>query len=81
MVIYQKSFNLSTVKKSYNKYSLTTRSFICRYDAESGQFRYTLHAARKNSGSRGGGWRNPRCWVWFNLYPDQRAAVNTLPAE
>lgn len=72
---------LQRIKKSFQKYDLTLRAFECRFDRDDEVYVYRIVAARRNSGSRGGHRRNNRCWYLTNLWPDQRAFIESLPTQ
>lgn len=68
---------IKRIERSVGRYNLTINSFVCR--ANDTDFEYWITAARKGSGSRGGHVRCRRLWMLTNLYPDQRARIESLP--
>jgi len=57
------------------------REFTCRFNPSKQVFEYFLTAARKNSGKKGGHLTGLRQWIFENLYPEQRALIETLPKQ
>lgn len=72
---------IDRILRSFRKYRLTTRSFVCKFNEATGNFVYILLAARRNSGLRGGRLRNQRDWYLLNLFPEQRAILEQLPKQ
>lgn len=69
---------IKRICKSFDRYNLGLRGFQCKYDANREAYVYSLLAARKGSGSRGGHWRNRRRWELLNLTPEQRQKIEAL---
>lgn len=65
---------------SFGKYNLTVRSFTCVLGTDE-NYRYELHAARRNSGLRGGHLRNDKRWTFRNLNTTHREIIGKMPMQ
>lgn len=72
---------VNSILAAARKYGRSLRWLECRFNAETGNYDYTIEVAKRHSGQRGGPLKGYHRYDLANLTPEERATIRKIRTE